>query len=76
MCFEVAGYSSDLLCEALRRNGDAVVGYSIVGSRKVVRLAITNGAMTEQDIDAFFTRLKAVRSEETAGENSVTAIAC
>jgi glutamate/tyrosine decarboxylase-like PLP-dependent enzyme len=76
VCFEVAGYSSDLLCEALRRNGDAVVGYSIVGSRKVVRLAITNGAMTEQDIDAFFTRLKAVRSEETAGENSVTAIAC
>jgi sulfinoalanine decarboxylase/sulfinoalanine decarboxylase/aspartate 1-decarboxylase len=76
VCFEVTGHQSELLCEALRRNGDAVVGYSIVGSRKVIRLAITNGAMTEQDVNDFFTTLKAMRSPETAGENAVAAIAC
>jgi len=76
VCFEVKGHRSDVLCEVMRRNADAVVGYSVVGSRRVIRLAITNGAMSEPDVHDFFTKLKAARSAETSGENAVAAIAC
>ena len=76
VCFEVKGHRSDALCEALRRGGQALVGYSIVGSRKVIRLAVTNGTLAEQDLDDFFKKLKAARSAETSGENAVAAIAC
>lgn len=76
VCFEVEGHRSDLLCEALRRAGEAMVGYSVVGDRRVIRLAITNGAMQEGDIDEFFKLLLAVCSAETAGENRTDPVPC
>ena len=76
VCFEVKGYRSDALCEALRRSGQAIVGYSIVGSRKVVRLAVTNGAHTEADLDRFFIELKKAAKPEMRGANTVNAVAC
>lgn len=76
VCFEVLGYRSEALCETLRRRGEALVGFSVVGGRKVIRLAITNGAMDETDIDEFFTMLKAARSDALRGENTTSAVAC
>jgi glutamate/tyrosine decarboxylase-like PLP-dependent enzyme len=76
VCFELEGYRSDEVCEALRRSGDALVGYSIVGSRKVIRLAVVNGALAEADLDRFFIDLKNAAAPQMRGENAVKAVAC
>ena len=76
VCFEVKGYRSDALCEILRRRGEALVGFSVVGGRRVIRLAVTNGAMDESDLDRFFTLLKAARADELKGSNATKAVAC
>ena len=65
VCFTVRGHDSEELCELLRRKARAVVGFSIVGGQKVIRLAVVNAAMTEGDIDAFFAELKAARGDAT-----------
>lgn len=59
VCFEVVGaggevVSSEAICEWLRREGVAMVGWADVDGRRVVRLACSNGATTREDIDGFF----------------------
>lgn len=76
VCFEVEGHRSDLVCEALRRNGEAVVGYSVVGDRKVIRLAVTNGSLNEADIDEFFKLVRGACTGETRGENLTDPVPC
>ncbi|RKZ14340.1 hypothetical protein DRQ53_11770 [bacterium] len=76
VCFEVKGHRSDLICEALRRRGEAVVGYSILGDRRVIRLAVVNGMLDEGDIDQFFASLRAARSDQTQGENKTDPVPC
>ena len=53
VCFEVVGRSSEAVCERLRREERALVGYAEVGGRRVIRLACANGATTRKDIDGF-----------------------
>ena len=65
VCFTVRGHDSEKLCETLRQRARAVVGFSVVGGQKVIRLAIPNAAMVEHDIDAFFDELKEVCGEAT-----------
>jgi glutamate/tyrosine decarboxylase-like PLP-dependent enzyme len=65
VCFTVRGYDSEGLCERLRRRARAVVGFSIVGGQKVIRLAVVNAAMNEGDIDAFFNELRAACVDAT-----------
>jgi len=59
VCFTIRGHDSEEICELLRRRARAVVGFSIVGGQKVIRLAVVNAAMDEDDIDAFFAELRA-----------------
>ncbi len=53
VCFEVDGQSSEAICEALRQQQRAMVGFADVNGRCVVRVACVNADMTTDDIDAF-----------------------
>ena len=66
VCFEVRGRSSEDVCERLRREGRALVGYGIVDDRPVVRLALVNGDIGRDDVDAFFDEVLAVAPESSA----------
>ena len=72
VCFTVRGHDSENLCESLRQRARAVVGFSVVGGQKVIRLAIPNAAMGEADIDAFFTELKDTCGEATRLSDSAS----
>lgn len=53
VCFEVEGRSSSHVCELLRREARALVGYGVVDGRRVLRLALVNGVLTPADVDTF-----------------------
>lgn len=60
VCFTVEGISPQDLCERLRREERALVGYAIVDGEPVVRLACVNADNTLEDIGAFFEHVRAV----------------
>jgi predicted transcriptional regulator len=60
VCFEVIGRSSEEICEELRRQGRALVGYGVVDGRRVIRLACVTDDVSEEDLDAFFDHVVAV----------------
>lgn len=62
-CFEVNSRDSTELCEQLRQQSRAMVGYAHVDGRRVIRLALVNGDMTTHDIDEFFSHLRDVASQ-------------
>lgn len=69
VCFEVEGRRSDDVCELLRRENRALVGYGVVDERRVVRLAVVNGALQPADLDAFFDHVLEVAPRAAAGSN-------
>ncbi len=71
VCFEVDGRRSDDVCERLRRESRALVGYGDVDGRRVIRLAVVNGALDETDIDAFFDEVLAVAPHGEPGDNAL-----
>ena len=71
VCFEVEGRRSDDVCELLRREARAVVGYGVVEGRRVVRLAVVNGDLESADLDAFFDHILAVADRAAPGSNEV-----
>jgi glutamate/tyrosine decarboxylase-like PLP-dependent enzyme len=72
VCFTLRDHDSEKICESLRRRAGAVVGFSVVGGQKVIRLSIPNAAMGEDDIDAFFTELKLACAEATRLSDSAS----
>jgi hypothetical protein len=71
VCFEVDGRRSDDVCERLRRESRALVGYGDVDGRRVIRLAVVNGALDETDIDGFFDEVLAVAPHGEPGDNAL-----
>lgn len=62
-CFEVNRKDTRDICEQLRQQARAMVGYAHVDGKRVIRLALVNGDMTTNDIDEFFTHLREVAAE-------------
>jgi sulfinoalanine decarboxylase/sulfinoalanine decarboxylase/aspartate 1-decarboxylase len=62
-CFEVNGRDSTELCELLRTQNRAMVGYAHVDGRRVIRLALVNGDIGETEIDEFFGHLREVAAQ-------------
>ena len=75
VCFEVRGRSSEDVCERLRLEGRDLVGYGVVDGRRVVRLALVNGAMDRADVDAFFDDVLAVAAHSEQSDNAIEAAA-
>ena len=71
VCFEVAGRRSEDVCERLRRQARSLVGYGIVDGRRVIRLAVVNGVIGPEDVDAFFDEVLAVAPDATEGDNAL-----
>ena len=71
VCFEVAGRRSDDVCERLRHESRALVGYGDVDGRRVIRLALVNGALDESDVDTFFDAVLAVSTRSEEGDNAL-----
>lgn len=69
VCFEVDGRRSDDVCELLRREARALVGYGVVDGRRVVRLALVNAALERTDVDAFFDEVLEVAERAQLGSN-------
>ena len=70
-CFEFVGKSSEEICERLRRESRAVVGYADVTGRRVIRVACANEATTREDIDGFLADVLEVARGVEAGESEV-----
>lgn len=62
VCFEVSGHASDDICDALRRQQKAMVGFAQVNGRCVIRVACINADMDTNDIDAFIDAVVEVAS--------------
>lgn len=75
VCFEVRGKSSEDVCERLRLEGRDLVGYGVVDDRRVIRLALVNGAMDEKDVDAFFDDVLTVAAHSAHADNTIEAAA-
>lgn len=60
VCFEVEGAGAEDICERLRAERRALVGYAEVDGERVVRLACVNADATFEDIDGFFEDVRAV----------------
>ena len=71
VCFEVEGRSSADVCERLRREARSLVGFGVVDGRRVIRLALVNGALDERDVDAFFDDVLAVAPRCRPDDNDV-----
>lgn len=71
VCFEVEGKPSDGICEALRREQRALVGYGIVDGRRVIRLACVTPSIDFEDLDRFFAEIERVAPLVPAGDNRV-----
>ncbi len=71
VCFEVAGKSSEQICQALRERELAVIGYGVVGGRRVIRLVCLNDALSTADIDDFLATVKAIAADLPPGENDI-----
>ncbi len=74
VCFEVQGRRSEDVCERLRQTGRALVGWGVVGGRRVLRLAVVNGDLEESDIEHFFAAVDAVAAEAAPGDNALEAV--
>jgi glutamate/tyrosine decarboxylase-like PLP-dependent enzyme len=71
VCFEVEGKSSETICETLRREQRALVGYGIVDGRRVIRLACVTPQIDFTDLDVFFDEIQRVSAKTPAGDNQV-----
>ncbi|MEO0511935.1 MAG: pyridoxal-dependent decarboxylase [Planctomycetota bacterium] len=60
VCFKVEGITPQELCERMRQEERALVGYAIVDGEPVVRLACVNAENTLEDLDRFFDHVREV----------------
>ncbi len=71
VCFEVEGRRSEEVCELLRREQRALVGYGIVDGRRVIRLACVTDDIEESDLEVFFEEVLEVAPRASIGDNAV-----
>jgi glutamate/tyrosine decarboxylase-like PLP-dependent enzyme len=63
VCFMVDGIDSPTLCEQLRVEGKALVGYGKVFEDNTVRLVTVNPDVTEADLDRLFDDILAIAAQ-------------
>lgn len=63
VCFSVEGVSAEELCAELTKRGLAMVGYAMVDGEAVVRLALVNAQVTDDDVRLMFEHLRGVAAE-------------
>lgn len=68
VCFSVAGVSAEKLCAELTDRGLAMVGYAMVDGKAVVRLALVNAQVGEDDVELLFENLVEVAAELRAAK--------
>ena len=60
VCFEYAGRSSEEICERLRVERRALVGYALVRGRPIIRAAVLNPELTLDDLRALLDAIEEV----------------
>ena len=63
VCFSVAGVSVAELCAELTERGLAMVGYALVDGEEVVRLAMVNSQVGEDDVQQLFAHIAELAAE-------------
>jgi glutamate/tyrosine decarboxylase-like PLP-dependent enzyme len=63
ICFTVDGIESPTVCEQLRAEGKAMVGYGMVFQENTVRLVTVNPEVTDADLDRLFDDILAIAAQ-------------
>ncbi len=71
VCFEVAGKSTEAICDRLNTLGTLKIGHGVVFGRRVIRLVTIDPQIDERDIDRLFQDILAVAAEVEAADNIV-----
>ncbi len=74
VCFEVAGKSTEEICELLNTQGRMKIGHGVVFGRRIIRLVTIDPSMTEGDIDLFFDEILDAATAVDAADNSVSTV--
>ncbi|MGB0953970.1 MAG: pyridoxal phosphate-dependent decarboxylase family protein [Planctomycetota bacterium] len=62
VCFTYEGVESAAICDALHKNGAALIGYGKVFGEETIRLVTVNPEITKEDIDNLFDEILACAS--------------
>jgi len=73
VCFEVAGKSTEAICEVLNTQGRMKIGHGVVFGRRIIRLVTIDPSITEGDIDRFFDEILDAGSAVESADNAVSA---
>lgn len=71
VCFEVAGKSTEAICDRLNTLGTLKIGHGVVFGRRVIRLVTIDPQIDERDIDRLFRDILAVAANVEAADNIV-----